>query len=133
MLITTNVRQRRKVFLNPSYAFEAIDLLYRVQALHPFFLYGFVIMPDHCHLLLRIPEPGQISMLMNRYKMGVSHSIGIGPIWQARFHVRIPSSGQAALQYIHQNPANAGLVSDATLYPWSSATGRWDVTDLGVW
>ena len=74
MFVTTNIRDRRDIFSHPPNALEAIEILYRVQSLHPFFLYGFVVMPDHCHFLLRVPEQGSISTIMNRFKMGQSRS-----------------------------------------------------------
>jgi putative transposase len=127
MFITTNVRDRRPIFQNPVYAREAIETLYRVQQLHPFFLYGFVVMPDHCHMLLHIPDGGSVSRIMRSFKRGVSHNIGIGSFWQPRFYVKIPDSISSVLRYIHLNPVKAGLANDPEAYPWSSATGRWDV------
>ena len=119
-----------RVFSHPSHAREAIEILYRVQALHPFFLFGFVIMPDHCHLLMRVPEPASISTVIGRFKMGVSHALGIGPIWQPRYYMKIASNRFGALRYIHENPVRANIVPHAEDYLWSSACGKWDVTDL---
>ena len=132
MFVTTNVQGREILFSNPTYAREAIENLYRVQEIHPYFLYGFVVMPDHFHALLKVLAPKNISTVMNRWKMGVSHSIGIGPIWQPRFFMRIPNDPCACLRYIHQNPVKAGLCETAEEYPWSSANGRWDVTPLDM-
>ncbi len=131
MMVTTNIRNRRPLFKNAAYAWEAIDVLYRVQVWHAFFLFGFVIMPDHCHILLHVPAPNMVSKVVERYKSGVSHSLGIGPIWQPRFHIQIPEDTWAVLEYIHNNPVKAGLVEESTTYPWSSACGKWDVTNLG--
>ncbi|MBI3619206.1 transposase [Candidatus Peregrinibacteria bacterium] len=131
MFITTNLQNRKKVFANPAYAREAVEILYRVQKLHPFFLYGFVIMHEHCHFLLMPPDGGSVSQIMRCYKSGVSHGLGLGPIWQSRFHLRIPHNAAAALRYIHLNPVRVGFVQAAEDYPWSSASGRWEVTDLG--
>lgn len=128
--VTTNIRNRDPIFLNQAYAREAVEMIYRVQDLHPFFLHAFVVMPDHCHFLLYVDKNGSISTIMNRYKMGVSHSIGIGSIWQPRFHVRFPNNGHVAIQYIHNNPVALGLVDAAQNYLWSSASGKWDVIDL---
>lgn len=130
MFVTTNIRHCEPLFAHDPYAREAIEVLYRVQGLHLFSLYGFVIMPDHCHFLMHVPEPLSISKIMNRYKMGVSHSIGLGAIWQPRFYIRIPKNIWAALAYTHNNPVKAGLVEYAKDYPWSSASGKWDVMDL---
>ena len=130
MLVTTNTMHRTPVFSNPAYASEAIDRLYRVQNLHPFFIFAFVIMPNHCHFLLNVPAPYTIAKLMNTYKTGLTFDIGIGAFWQPRFDVRVPDHGYETLRYIHENPVKAGLVLSAQDYPWSSASGKYDVSDL---
>ncbi|OGJ55964.1 hypothetical protein A3D88_01025 [Candidatus Peribacteria bacterium RIFCSPHIGHO2_02_FULL_52_16] len=130
MFITTNIRDRKPLFANPAFAREAIDTLYRVQELHPFFLYGFVIMPDHCHFLMQVVEPEKISKIMNVYKGIVSLNIGLGSIWQPRFHMTFPKESREVLKYIHLNPVKKGLSDNAEDYPWSSASGKWDVTTL---
>lgn len=131
--VTTNTKDRRPIFGNPAYAREAIDTLYRVQEIHPFFLYGFVFMPDHCHLLLHVPAPESISGIMRVFKYGCTVNMGIGAFWQSRFHLRISHDAKAVLRYIHQNPVRAGLVREPEQFPWSSASGRWDVTEIGWW
>jgi len=130
MLITTNTLDRKKVFADPTYAREAIDSLYRVQQLHPFLLFGFVIMPDHTHFLLKVPAPLSISTIMRVYKYGVTFNLGIGAFWQSRFHIRIPDHCWKALEYIHLNPVRAGLCENIEDYQWSSASGKWDTTRL---
>ncbi|MEK7136676.1 MAG: transposase [Patescibacteria group bacterium] len=125
MLVTTVTANREPVFANPAYAREAIECLYRVQKQRPFLLYGFVIMPDHCHFLLFIPPPESISKIMNSYKSGLTFDLGLSKIWQPRFHVRLPDNAEIALRYIHENPVKAELVSIPEDYPWSSASGEW--------
>jgi REP element-mobilizing transposase RayT len=133
MFITTNTKDRHPIFGQPACAREAIEAMYRVQIFNPFFLHGFVIMPDHCHFLVTVPEPGSISRIMQSYKRAVSFGISLGPIWQSRFHQKIPTKPEKVLQYIHQNPVKAGLCKNPDDYPWSSASGKWDVMDLDVW
>jgi len=105
--------------------------MYRIQYWNPFFLFAFVIMPDHCHILLSIPENGSISQLMQMYKRAVSFEVGT-PVWQPRFHLEIVQSCHRVLQYIHLNPVRKQLCKTPEEYPWSSASGRWDVCDLPV-
>ncbi len=133
MLITTNVLDREPIFANDAYAREVIETLYRVQQNQPFFLYGFVVMPDHCHFLIEVPEPGSISKIMNVFKSGVTFNLGIPKLWQRRFYNKITKNTYKTLKYIHMNPVKAGLVEKPEAYPWSSASGRWDVSDLGDW
>ncbi|MEQ1849603.1 MAG: transposase [Candidatus Peribacteraceae bacterium] len=130
MFVTTNTLRRRRIFSHAAYASEAIDLLYRIQNLHPFLLFGFVIMPDHVHLLLNIPHPYSIATLMNAFKSGLTFDLGIGPLWQKRYDLRVPENGHSVLRYIHYNPVQAGLALSAQAYPWSSASGRYDVSML---
>lgn len=85
-------------------------------------------MPDHCHLLLRVPPPESISIIIGSFKSGVSHNIGIGRLWQTRFDLRLERPSWKTLKYIHLNPVKAGLVAKPQDYPWSSASGKWDVT-----
>lgn len=129
MFVTTNTKNRRKIFTNDAFASEAIDRLYRMQQLHPFLLFGFVVMPNHIHLLLNIPSPYTISEFMHAYKLGLTYDLGIGAFWQPRFDMRVPDNGLATLRYIHNNPVNAGLASSIHDYPWSSASGKYDVSD----
>ncbi|MEI8229985.1 MAG: transposase [Candidatus Peregrinibacteria bacterium] len=130
MLVTTNTLDRRPIFAKPAIAKEAIDCLYRTQQFHPFFLYAFVIMPDHCHLLMRVPEPATISRVMNAFKSGLTFDTGIGKMWQQRFYISLADDPAEAKHYIHMNPVKAGLVENPQDYPWSSACGRWDISPL---
>lgn len=130
MLLSTTTKNRLPLFREPAYAREAVETLYRVQQLHPFLLFAFVVMPDHCHFLMNVPSPNSISTVMQQFKSGVSHNIGIGPIWQSRYHMRIPDSTEAAKRYIHANPVVAGLAKSENDYPWSSASDKWDITNL---
>ena len=44
-------------------------------------------------------------------------------LWQQGFHdrlIRDEDAFRAAIQYIHSNPVQAGLVDDVADYPWSS-------------
>lgn len=129
MHITTNTKSREQHFRYSTNAREAIDTLYRVQEMHPFFLYAFVIMPDHCHFLLQVPEPQCISAIMNVYKSGVTFNTGIPQIWQPRFYNRIVTNIGRTQKYIHMNPVRAGIVRAPEDYLWSSASGKWDVSE----
>jgi putative transposase len=131
MFVTTNIKDRIPLFRDSAYAREAVEALYRIQLWNPFFLFGFVIMPDHCHFLMNVPETSGISKVMHMYKRSVSFAFNRGPIWQARFNIMFPRKPWEALQYIHQNPVEAGLCERSEDYMWSSACGRWDVTRLG--
>lgn len=132
MFVTTNLDHRRPLFNEITYARIAVDTIYSTQLRFPFFLHGFVVMPDHCHLLMTVPENGSISRTMHAYKRSVSFDMAQGSIWQKRFDCRLvrPGTYAAVLRYIHRNPVTAGLCKNPEDYVWSSASGRWDVIAL---
>ncbi len=133
MLITTVTLDRRPVFNDPVLAREAVELLYRIQSFRPFFLYGFVIMPDHCHFLLKVLPPFTVSRLMNAYKSGLTFDTGIPKLWQPRFHMRmVERNVGSVMEYIHMNPVRKNLAVRPEDYPWSSACGKWDVSEFGL-
>ncbi|MDD3896775.1 MAG: transposase [Candidatus Peribacteraceae bacterium] len=130
MLVTTVTRKRVPYFRNAAVAREAVEQLYRTQERHPFILYGFVVMPDHCHILLRIPPGNGVSRIMHSYKTGLVFATGICPLWQRRFHVRCVQDAVAVLRYLHSDPVRREIATTPAAYPWSSASGRWDVTPI---
>lgn len=130
MFITTVTHRREPFFMHDGVARIAVEMLYHVKERRPFLLFGFVVMPDHCHFLLKVDWPQKISNVMNIYKSRVAFHAGIGPLWQPRFHMQVPKHLDPALNYIHQNPVRAGLAPSPAHYPWSSASGKWDVDPL---
>ncbi|MDB4978837.1 MAG: hypothetical protein JWM56_1023 [Candidatus Peribacteria bacterium] len=130
MLVTTNTWHKQPFFLDPAFAREAIETLYRVRQMRPFLLHGFVMMPDHCHLLIHIPQPERLSLMLNIFKSGVTHNVGLMRLWQAGFYVTYPGNSAIALQYIHANPVKKQLVDHPSEYLWSSASGLWTTDPL---
>lgn len=125
MFVTIATLNRESFFENPAFAREAIETLYRVQKLHPFLLYSFVIMPDHCHFLMRIDPPQKVSNIIGIYKSGMTFNTGIPQMWQPRSHIRIiRDNPHRVLHYIHMNPVQADLVELPEQYSWSSASGK---------
>ena len=103
-----------------------IDVLRSNVAAGKFQLHGFVIMPDHLHLLMTLPGDIAIEKAMQLIKGGFSYRLKRefgyqGEVWQRGFsEVRI-SDGQSFLrhrEYIVQNPVKAGLVDTAEQYPY---------------
>ena len=90
-------------------------------------LIGYVLMTNHFHLLLYVPDGGpQLSLIMQNIK-SVSSKVmfpGIGGIWEPRFDdVAIYTEDvlRVKLEYIHNNPMKAGLVDKPEDYEFSSA------------
>lgn len=87
-------------------------------------LYGFVVMPDHVHLILRVFPPLTVSAFMRRFKDYVAHALARGPIWDKGYWSEIMTSESMLiekLEYIHANPVRRRLTENMADYPWSSA------------
>ncbi len=116
-------------------------------------VYGFVVMPEHVHLLVSEPERGTVAHAIQslkicsakRSKSHISQTMGnVGhpnmghpsalAFWQKRYYDRNVSGKEFTekLRYIHRNPVRRGLVMSAVDWKWSSfrhyATGE----DCGV-
>lgn len=92
-------------------------------------VYGYVVMPEHVHLLVSEPKRETLADAMHYLKLSFSKrlrrnaSIEKGPFWQARGHdrnVRDAEEFGVKLEYIHQNPVKRGLVTAAEHWKWSS-------------
>ncbi len=130
MHVTTVTKDREPIFQDDAKALIACDTIYQTQDRYPFFLHGFVVMPDHCHVLLRVPFPGSISRIIHAYKRGVVFRISEGPLWQPRFDCRFVDEPLEILEYIHRNPVEGELCQNPEEYPWSSANARWNIIHL---
>ncbi|MGA7795435.1 MAG: transposase [Candidatus Acidiferrales bacterium] len=116
-----------------------------------FRLIGYVVMPEHVHLLMTEPIKGDPSKALQVLKQRVSgqlldeirgDDLASEPhFWQRRFYDFYIWSGKKItekLNYMHLNPITRGLVVHPRDWPWSSwshyATGergpigidRWD-------
>jgi putative transposase len=130
MLITMNTWHRRQVFIHPNFAEKAIDYLYALQKKHDFSIYGFVVMPDHIHLLLKIQAPYTVDEFTADYRTGLSFELGTGAFFEEYVDLRMPQKPQEKLQYMHDKPFEAELAATPKDYPWSSAGGTWKTTQI---
>jgi len=88
-------------------------------------VYGYVIMPEHVHLLLSEPQQGTLAAALKSLKQRVSRRL-IGEaehFWQKRyydFNLRNHRQCVEKLRYIHRNPVNRGLCERPEDWEWSS-------------
>jgi putative transposase len=90
---------------------------------YQFHLLGYVIMPEHVHLLLSEPPTHPLSTVLGSLKRSVSKKLPESPFWLPRYHdfnVFSPAKCLEKLRYLHRNPVTRGLVSAPIDYPWSS-------------
>lgn len=100
--------------------------LERVRRWYGFCIGGYVVMPEHVHLLMSEPERGQVSVAIQMLKQIVSRRLGTGtaePFWQRRyydFNVWSEAKFVEKLRYMHRNPVKRGLVEKPDDWVWSS-------------
>ena len=104
--------------------FEAA--LERVRRSYGVRVFGYVVMPEHVHLLLSEPVRQTLAVGIKSLKQGVSRRL-IGEeaahFWQRRyydFNVRDYSQFMEKLRYIHRNPVTRGLCERPEQWEWSS-------------
>ena len=115
--------------------------LERVRVWYGFYVVGYVVMPEHVHLLISEPERRTLAVAMQMFKQVVSRKlkrVAAGqPFWQARyydFNVWSERKRVEKLRYIHRNPVTRGLVERPEDWRWSSfrhyATGEQSVVEI---
>ena len=117
--------RRRESFAATSAkrTFEAA--LERVRRSFRLSVYGYVVMPEHVHLLLSEPQREMLADAIKSLKQGVSRRL-IGEaehFWQKRyydFNVRNYRQHVEKLRYIHRNPVHRGLCERPEDWEWSS-------------
>jgi putative transposase len=119
---------RADVFAGPEDQEAFLQSLAKTQQRYPFRLFGYCLMTNHFHLLLR-PGPGQsISRILQ--SLTVAHTWRyhkrhrtVGHVWQGRFRSPVIQDDEhllVVLRYIEANPLRAGMVIDLGEYRWSS-------------
>jgi putative transposase len=100
--------------------------LERVREQYQMRVYGYVVMPEHVHLLVSEPERGTLAQAMQSLKQGVARRLALraeDSFWQARyydFNVWSHRKFIEKLRYIHRNPVKRGLVEKPEDWEWGS-------------
>ena len=99
------------------------DALERTRERYRFVVAGYVIMPEHVHLLVNEPLRAPLSKAIQALKLSVSLRSPERPFWLAHyydFNVSTHDKFIEKLRYIHRNPVTRGLVEKPEDWPWSS-------------
>ena len=124
--------RRRDLFLR---------VLEQVRKRYGFVVVGYVVMPEHIHLLISEPQEKDPSVVMQALKLGFARRVlaeqrrrrhpsqasvfdhAPQQIWQKRFYdfnVWTARKRVEKLRYLHRNPVQRGLVASPELWRWSS-------------
>jgi len=126
--ITCSCYHRQAQLASPERRDLFLRVLEQARTRYRFVVVGYVIMPEHFHLLITELEVGDPSVVMKVVKERFTkllHRDGLsgGPIWQKRFYdFNVCSSEKhiEKLRYMHRNPVKRGLVAAPEDWKWSS-------------
>jgi len=87
---------------------------------------GYVVMPEHVHLLVSEPAQGTLAVAIQMLKQTISRQLGVKgePFWMTRyydFNVYSAEKVSEKIDYMHFNPVKRGLVYEGIDWRWSSA------------
>jgi putative transposase len=123
--ITFSCYQRRPLLQtrNAQDLFEHAVEQARIK--YGFYVVGYVIMPEHVHLLVSEPERAPLATAIKAMKQSVARRlVGHGEhFWLERyydFNVRTEKKRIEKLRYLHRNPVHRGLVEKPEDWRWSS-------------
>lgn len=142
--ITTSCYRRLPLLGTPRNRDLLLCVLESVQRRYHFVVVGYVVMPEHVHLLISEPRRGNPSVVMKALKQGFARRLlgrlrrrnslkqlslweapfELGRIWQPRFYDFVVFSEKKRvekLRYMHRNPVKRGLVLEPEQWIWSSS------------
>jgi putative transposase len=134
---------RRLPFLRTTRSRDRfLAILEQTRQRYHFVVVGYVVMPEHIHLLITEPEIATPSTVMqvlkqrtarallpkkresdSRQRFLFGEDLPRTPFWQARFYdfnVWTTKKRVEKLRYMHRNPVKRGLVSSPEEWRWSS-------------
>jgi|SRR5579871_1781333 len=142
--ITTSCYQRRPLLGAAQNRDLFLEVMEQVRRRYRFVVVGYVVMPEHVHLLFSEPERGDPSLVMKVLKQSFARrllgrmraaradrwqnsrwetAITEGHVWQHRFYdfvVFTEKKRVEKLRYMHRNPMVRGLVLEPEQWDWSS-------------
>jgi putative transposase len=130
--ITFSCYRRLPLLGTPRARDTFVQVLDNTRNKFGFRLVGYVVMPEHVHLLISEPALGTPSTVLQKLKQDVSRKLRaaadtsdsrLPQFWQRRFYdfnVWTLKKKTEKLGYMHMNPVKRGLVTHPRDWPWSS-------------
>jgi putative transposase len=150
--ITFCCYRRHKFLTHEAVIGEFLDTLTAMKEKHRFLLLGYVVMPEHVHLVLHPEDGTQLGRVMGELKSKsatgiianqlvsfpadcrvVKNGVERWAIWQPRCYdhnCRTEETVLEKINYCHNNPVRRGLAIDPGAWKWSSYS--WYVGDRKV-
>jgi putative transposase len=121
--ITFSCHNRKPCLATPTSRDVFLDSLERTRRHYQFEVLGYVVMPEHIHLLVNEPPDDPLSKALQALKISVSRRLTERPFWQTRyydFNVFTHNKRVEKLKYMHRNPVKRNLVTHPEDWQWST-------------
>ena len=115
--------RHRPILGTPAARDTFLRILEETRAKYCFEVLGYVVMPDHVHLLLSEPIGHKLSTAIQVIKQRFSRTRTEEYVWEPRYYdhkVLTQPHFVEKLRYIHLNPVRRGLVDKPGDWKWSS-------------
>jgi len=136
-LVTFSRYARQKHLGSPAARETFEKSLETMRARYQFLVGGYVVMPEHVHLLVSEPDKALLAIAIQALKLSVAVQRAERPFWQRRyydFNVYSEWKRMEKIGYMHHNPVQRGLAAEPSRWPWSSfrhfATGEIGVVEI---
>jgi putative transposase len=125
--VITRGNQRQKVFKDRDDFLKYLNILSDYRIRYKYFLYAFILMNNHVHLLIETQE-----VPLSKILQGINQSYTtyfnrkyktVGHLFQGRYKTILCDRDECLLslvKYIHLNPVRAKIVKTPDEYQWSS-------------
>ena len=119
---------KQKIFHKVGDYQSFINLMAKAKHRHPLEIFGYCLMPNHFHIIVRPQKAAHLSrwmqwLMTSHVRCYHAHYKSSGHIWQGRFKSFVIQEDNhllTVLRYIEGNPVKAGLVAFGLDWPWSS-------------
>jgi putative transposase len=128
--LTFSCYRRQANFTRPEIYDLFVQCLEDMRRRFSMCVYGYVVMPEHVHLLVSEPEPATLAQAIHYLKLSFAKRLRsrtgatiTRSFWQKRYYDRKVRDAQeftVKLRYLHRNPVQRGLVKDPAEWNWSS-------------
>lgn len=122
--LTFSCYRRKPSLGTPSARDRFESSLEATRTRYNFHILGYVVMPEHVHLLATEPASEPLSKAIQALKQSISRYLKTAePFWETRyydFNVRTERKRIEKLRYMHRNPVKRGLVASPEQWSWSS-------------
>ena len=128
--ITFSCYHRQAKLSSPDLCDLFVQCLEEMRRRFAMRIYGYVVMPEHVHLLTNEPKYAPLADAIHFLKLSFAKRLRhrepaaeSGSFWQKRYYDRNVRDGEeftVKLRYLHRNPVKRGLVQDPAEWKWSS-------------